>query len=49
LQFPHETFVFEAPPDQNEVVNFTELDHNGYQNFEDAERGHEKMVEKWSQ
>jgi hypothetical protein len=46
---PYETFVFQALPDQNDVVSFTQLDHNGYENFEDAERGHEEMVKKWSQ
>lgn len=46
---PYETMVFEALPDQDEITDRSALDHNGYHNFEDAERGHKEMVRRWSQ
>lgn len=42
----YETMVFESSAD-GEVLNWSELDIGRYENWQDMEKGHKSMCEKW--
>jgi hypothetical protein len=45
---PFETIVFEAHPNEDEVLKYSELDSNGYKDEAAAIKGHEEMVNLWT-
>lgn len=45
---PYETMVFEAHPDQDEVLSYTSVDSKGYYSLADSEQGHQEMIKAWS-
>lgn len=46
--YPYETMVFEAHPDQDEVLRYSGIDHKGYYSLADSEQGHQEMIKAWS-